>query len=172
MTTPPLSTDELHQVVHAALPSEAAPPLHSLLALWESRRAGRDVPSRQDIDVLELRPWLGWLTVMDMVDDGADFVYRVFGTSQAAQIGMDLTGRRASTCPAVTPSFLRNLREAAATARPIFGTRVVEISARGYAYRWQRLILPLTRQTEAIDTFMILAAPVSPLVSPPPPSAT
>lgn len=172
MSMPPRSTDELHQVVHDGLPPEAEPQLHNLLALWESRRAGRSVPARQDIDVLELRPWLGWLTVMDMVEDGTDFVYRIFGTSQAAQIGMDLTGRRASSCPAVTPSFLRNLREAASAARPIFGTRVVEISARGYAYRWQRLILPLTRRTEAIDTFMILAAPVSPAVSPPPPSAT
>jgi len=146
--------------------------LQALEAYWCLKRRGRLLPDRSGFGPLELRPWLGWLTVMDMVDDGADFVYRVFGTSQAAQIGMDLTGRRASTCPAVTPSFLTNLREAAATARPIFRTRVVEISARRYAYRWQRLILPLTRQTEAIDTFMILAAPISPLVNPPPPSAT
>jgi len=172
MSTPPRSTDELHQIVHATLPVEAAPSLHSLHALWESRRRGRAVPARQDIDVLELRQWLGWLTVMDMVDDGDDFIYRIFGTSQAAQIGMDLTGRRASACPAVTASFLDRLRQAAAVARPIFGVRVIEVSARGYAYRWQRLILPLTRQTADIDAFMILAAPVSPVVSPPPPSAT
>ncbi len=172
MTTQPRSTDEHHQIVHAALPAEAAPSLRGLYDLWESRRQGRPVPARRDIDVLELRPWLGWLTVIDMVDGGADFVYRIFGSSQAAQIGMDLTGRRASACPAVTPSFLQNLREAAATARPIFGTRVIEISARGYAYRWQRLILPLTRHGETVETFMILAAPVTPVVSPPPPSAT
>jgi hypothetical protein len=172
MSVSPRTTDEQHQIVHAALPDEAAPSLRSLYALWESRRRGRRVPARQDIDVLELRPWLGWLTVMDMVDDGADFIYRIFGTSQAAQIGIDLTGRHASTCPAVTQSFLNRLREAGRTARPIFGVRVIEVSARGYAYRWQRLILPLTRQTEAIDTFMILAAPVEPAVSPPPPSAT
>lgn len=162
MTVLPRSTEELHQIVDRALPDEAAASLHSLYELWESRRNGRKVPARQDIDVLELRPWLGWLTVMDMVDDGADFVYRIFGTSQANQIGVDLTGRRTSTCPEVTQSFLDSLRDSAAAARPIFGVRVIEISARGYAYRWQRLILPLTRQTDMIDTFMILAAPVAP----------
>ena len=171
MSVSPRSTDEQHQIVHGALPDDAAPSLHTLYDLWETRRQGRRVPARQDIDVLELRPWLGWLTVMDMIDDGTDFIYRVFGTSQAAQIGVDLTGRRASACPVVTQSFLDRLRESAAVARPIFGVRVIEVSARGYAYRWQRLILPLTRQSETIETFMILAAPVSP-VSPPPPSAT
>lgn len=166
MSTLPRSTDEQHQIVRAAMPDEAAPSLHSLYALWEARRGERPVPARQDIDVLELRPWLGWLTVMDMVDGGADFIYRIFGTSQAAQVGVDLTGRRASTVPLVTQSFLDHLRQAAAVARPIYGVRVIEISARGYAYRWQRLILPLTRQSEAIDTFMILAAPIAPADEP------
>lgn len=171
MSVPPRSTDESHQIIDAALPDEAAPSLHTLYRLWESRRHGRRVPARQDIDVLELRQWLGWLTVMDMVDDGADFVYRIFGTSQAAQIGRDLTGRHASSCPEVTQSFLDDLRRSSAAARPVFGVRAIEVSARGYAYRWQRLILPLTRQSEAIDTFMILAAPIEPAVSRPLPSA-
>ncbi len=171
MNTSPRSTDELHQIIHDGLPPEADASLHKLHALWETRRGGRAVPARRDLDVLDLREWLGWLTVMDLVDGGTDFIYRIFGTSQAAQIGLDLTGRRASTCPEVTPSFLANLRQAAAARRPIYGTRVIEISARGYAYRWQRLILPLSRQGEDVDTFMILAAPSVP-VSPPPPSAT
>lgn len=172
MSIPARSTDEFHQIVHTALPDEAAASLRALYDLWEARRGGRLVPARQDIDVLELRQWLGWLTIMDMIDDGADFVYRIFGTSQAAQIGFDLTGRRASTVPQVTQSFLGHLRESAAVARPIYGVRVIEVSARGYAYRWQRLILPLTRQGAAIDSFMILAAPVTPPLNQPPPSAT
>lgn len=171
MDTTPRSTDEQHQIVHDALPPEADASLHKLYALWDTRRRGRAVPARRDLDVLDLREWLGWLTVIDQVDDGADFIYRIFGTSQAAQIGVDLTGRRASACPMVTPSFLANLRQAGLARRPIYGTRVIEISARGYAYRWQRLILPLSRHGEDVDTFMILAAPSVP-VSPPPPSAT
>ncbi len=171
MDTTPRSTDEQHQIVHDGLPPEADASLHKLYALWETRRQGRAVPARRDLDVLDLREWLGWLTVMDLVDDGADFIYRIFGTSQAAQIGLDLTGRRASTCPAVTPSFLANLRQAQQARRPVYGTRVIEISARGYAYRWQRLILPLSRHGEDVDTFMILAAPTVPII-PPPPSAT
>ncbi|MFX5324547.1 hypothetical protein ABTC67_17945, partial [Acinetobacter baumannii] len=27
---------------------------------WEARRHGRDIPDRADIDVLDLKPWLGW----------------------------------------------------------------------------------------------------------------
>lgn len=171
MNTSPRSIDEQHQIVHDHLPPEADAALRKLYGLWEGRRRGRAVPARRDLDVLELREWLGWLTVIDMIDGGDDFIYRIFGTSQASQIGMDLTGRRASACPAVTPSFLANLRQAAAVKRPIFGTRVIEISARGYAYRWQRLILPLSRHGDDVETFMILAAPSAP-VSQPQPSAT
>ena len=40
--------------------------LRSLHAFWDRCRAGRVMPLRRDIDVLDLRPWLGHLMLIDV----------------------------------------------------------------------------------------------------------
>src|SRR5262249_55185257 len=58
---------------------QAMPPaLDALYRLWDARRAGSAMPSRRDFAFEDLIPWLGHLMLVDAIDGGRDFVYRVF----------------------------------------------------------------------------------------------
>jgi hypothetical protein len=58
-----------------------------LLDLWRSKRPPGGVPHRAEFDVFTLRPWLGWLTVYEELDDGADFLVRLDGSNIVASTG-------------------------------------------------------------------------------------
>ncbi len=47
----------------------------NLLDFWEARRVGRAMPMRRDLDVLDLQPWLGRLSLYEVLSDG-DFRIR------------------------------------------------------------------------------------------------
>ncbi len=70
--------------------------LVALQALWERKRGNRAMPSRADLDVTELKPWLGNLALIDLVGtDGATF--RLCGINLRPRFGGDVTGRDLKT---------------------------------------------------------------------------
>ena len=54
------------------------------------------MPSRAMFDPFALRPWLGRLILLDVIDGGEDFRYRLHGTWLVELFGRDLTGKRLS----------------------------------------------------------------------------
>ncbi len=49
---------------------------------WESRRRDGLLPARKDIDVLDLRPLMGWMHLVDTSDkDPNNYSFRLFGSS-------------------------------------------------------------------------------------------
>jgi hypothetical protein len=70
--------------------------LHRLYDFWLDCRGASDVPNRDAFDPFNLRPWLGHISIYEMIQDGADFRIRLEGTSIVAMTGEDWTGRRAS----------------------------------------------------------------------------
>ncbi len=125
---------------------------------WEGRRGGRDIPDRSDIDVLDLKPWLGWLNMLDVIDGGRDFRYRVFGTHHVARLGADVTGKLASeSTAAVRAHFTLFLGSIIATRRPVLTHVTQRNMATGHAYEWRRLGVPLTRGASTVDAVLVLA---------------
>jgi len=69
------------------------PLLQRLLRYWSGKKAGRDLPSRQDIDPVEIGPEiLPHVMLTDVLDDGR-LRYRLAGTAVEAVIGRSLGGR-------------------------------------------------------------------------------
>lgn len=135
-----------------------SPYLGGFARYWEDRRGGRDIPDRRDIDVLDLKPWLGWLNVLDVIDGGRDFRYRVFGTHHVARLGADVTGKLASESNAAVRShFTLFLGSIITTRRPVLTHVTQQNMATGHAYEWRRLGVPLTRGGTAVDAVMVLA---------------
>ncbi|WP_341897882.1 PAS domain-containing protein [Ferrovibrio terrae] len=69
--------------------------LIGLVGYWASKRRGRRFPARSDLDPIELKPWLGYLLMVDVIradDGGLRFRYRLFGTEFVFYHGSDLTG--------------------------------------------------------------------------------
>jgi hypothetical protein len=79
-----------------AVPAFASPLLHRLYDFWLDCRGASDVPNRDAFDPFNLRPWLGHISIYEMIQDGTDFRIRLEGTSIVAMTGEDWTGRRAS----------------------------------------------------------------------------
>jgi len=61
-------------------------------AYWESLRRGRELPTRSDIVFEDLRPWIGQISLVDVVDRPRRFRWRLVGTRIAERMGRDSTG--------------------------------------------------------------------------------
>jgi len=120
-------------------------PLCFLLNYWNDARGNATMPPVAAIDPVALKPVLGNIIVLDVLEGGADFRFRLFGTQVAEAARFDWTGstvdqmRRTLKGPgpafylAVYRTLLRH-REPVFTispARAIFNNRF-----------WARLVLP------------------------------
>ena len=78
---------------HELTDAPGAPLLAELVAYWEEKRRGRIAPRRGDIDPAELRRHLPYVHMLDVIDDGADFRFRLIGTAIVEGLGRDSTGK-------------------------------------------------------------------------------
>src|SRR5579863_2587760 len=67
------------------------PQLRFLQRYWRERSAGRPAPHVRDIDAMDMKPALGFIVLMDVIDGGEDFRCRLFGSAVAAVSGFDMT---------------------------------------------------------------------------------
>jgi len=134
-----------------------------LHALWDGKRAGRHLPSRRDFDVAELRPWLGWIAMYDVVanalPDGHDFRYRLVGTNFVRYHNSDPTGQLASQSGLASDrqAMLANLRGICAARLPRYRRDNLPcVDMRTYTP--PRLYLPLADDGETVDVILLLGA--------------
>lgn len=66
--------------------------LEALLALWHEKRGARPMPSRTDLPVSVLRPWLGNLALIDLA--GSALYFRLCGTGLYSRFGGEMTRRK------------------------------------------------------------------------------
>ncbi len=141
--------------------------LRTLYLLWDGKRRGRTLPARSDFDHAELAPWFGNLILLDVLEGGKDFHYRLFGVTLAEEAGFDMTGRKLSDYPIT--SLLPHFR---AVFAEIIRRRAPALSEHDPAVpnvrRRRRLILPLGRDGETVDMMMTYNYAVE-IVRPPDP---
>jgi len=139
---------------HLAAGREMAPALAALYAKWREKAAGRLAPSRADFDMADLRPWLGFLVLIDVIDGGADFFYRVYGTEVTAFYGNDLTATRLSDVePEIQALVFAEYRRAVATMKPLYVVRRPRIRREE---TWvARAVLPLSRDGRSVDQILV-----------------
>lgn len=76
------------------IPDEIANPLiPALYRYWEEKRGRARLPAKRDFDPLDQPQALGFLMVLERLDDG-DYLYRLHGLKAAEMFGRDLTGHR------------------------------------------------------------------------------
>jgi hypothetical protein len=70
------------------------PILGSVLAYWDRKRGARSMPSKRDMDPTEIPPeLLPNLQIIDVIDGGTRFRYRLVGTALVQAFGEDYTGK-------------------------------------------------------------------------------
>jgi hypothetical protein len=69
-------------------------PVAEIFRYWDSRRAGRPLPERSDINPADIVRHLPGLVLVDVRRDPLDFIYRLIGTREVTARGCDPTGKR------------------------------------------------------------------------------
>ena len=81
--------------------------LEDALTYWESKRAGRRMPARRDLDpVLEIPNLLRWIILVDVLRDPLDFRYRVIGSGVVDRSRQNYTGKLFSELSHIGPDSL------------------------------------------------------------------
>jgi len=72
------------------------PVLDFFLRYWHAKRGQRAMPARADISPRDIKPYLGWVCLLDALPGLADFRYRLVGSCVAEYFLGDGTGRTVS----------------------------------------------------------------------------
>jgi hypothetical protein len=68
----------------------------ALLDLWKSKKKGDALPYRSDFSPLEMKDYLTNIYIIEVLDNGADFLVRLAGTGLTGKFGDDFTGAKYS----------------------------------------------------------------------------
>ena len=130
--------------------------LRFLMQFWHERRSPGGLLPPIAIDPLALRPALGFIMLLDVIDDGADFRYSLYGSLIAERTGFDWTGRTLSdmTARSFTGLFYAAVyRAVMRRGEPIYtkSWSPTHVAATG----WSRLVLPVGRSGGAVERFLV-----------------
>jgi hypothetical protein len=136
------------------------PPRH-VLVHWSKLVVGPRLPSYRQMDPLDLRPALGYVMLLDVVEGGQDFRYRLFGSTIGRVSGFDMTGKLLSEHPAsaYVAEFSIAVGRAAVRRREAIYTVRRPVGAQDTSL-WERLVLPLVDDRDSVVRLMVVATPL------------
>jgi hypothetical protein len=122
---------------------------------WQERRCSRPMPSRSDIDPVDMRFILGNLLLIDVLAGPRRFRIRLHGTNLVRRAGYELTGKMLEQLP--DADFRTVAQECFTTVvearRPIHSFRSRTLSGRPQPF--EALILPLSRTMLQVDMLLV-----------------
>lgn len=148
--------------VAADLPTKQLP---FVLNLWHSLRDAYGRVRPEQIDPFALKPALGYILLIDVLDDGADFYYRLYGSEVARVAGFDMTGKRTSqivTGSLASTFYIAGYRALLQRPEPLFTWH--EMPMQITINNWDRIVLPLTGADGRISRILTCNMPGEPLI--------
>jgi hypothetical protein len=135
--------------------------LKFLLEYWLDATRVFGAPSIGMIDPVRLAPALGYILIVDVVDGGRDFSYRLFGSFISTVSGFDMTRKPLSQHPA--SSYIREF--SIALYRAIMVRKEPAWTFYGPAMAinttaWERIVLPLVDEAGAVCRFLVGTLPI------------
>jgi hypothetical protein len=135
------------------------PEILSVLQYWQSKCGTRRMPSRADIDPVELRLFIANMLIVEvtsLADGTRDYVYRLVGTREVEARGYDPTGRRVadSFFGRSRDSALRNYEITAEHQRPHFDS-VRYMTRDGLQRDDEELFLPLSDDGTTVNRILV-----------------
>lgn len=126
--------------------------LRGLFHYWDSKLHGRSMPSRRDLDPLEMRPWLGNLVLVDFPPNLAEYKIRLEGVNVVQFYGSSRTGRGIE---AMTSEHERNVVlpqyfSVVQSKTPAY-FEAEFVSSEGVLTYQHKLILPLSDDGERVN---------------------
>jgi hypothetical protein len=133
------------------------PDIRKMLAYWQDKRRGRVMPSRADIDPVELVRFLPNIILVDVVPDDRRFVYRLVGTAEVEVRGNDPTGKSVAEAffAAVPADALDRYEEVCKTCAPLYEEDDFQAVDRYVSEA--NLFLPLSDDGENVNMIMVFS---------------
>jgi hypothetical protein len=135
------------------LAAPADPILVRLFEYWQSKRRGRLMPSRADIDPTELRSLVEYVMLYDVVEPGRLYRVRLMGQAMVDFVGANNTGSFVGEAlpPEAAARIIDILNSVVATRAPRFRA--------GHAYwhqdksyrKFEACLLPLSPDDQTVD---------------------
>ena len=150
--------------------SEFAPQdqkLGEAYAYWQSKRRDGLLPSRRDIDILDLRPLMGWTHLVDTTSSTpAEYRYRLVGTAVRIEATQDFKDFRLGDYPSkiYRDSLLEDYGAVVFSGVPSLHHIVAVINY--VSYNYTRLILPMADDWRHVDSLMVCVNRRSPKDTP------
>ena len=125
--------------------------LSNLKDLWDRKRGDRALPARVDFDPVDLREHIGSLFLVDVMDGGDDFQYRLIGSMIVDAVGRDVTGKMVSDV--FEEPILRLYRHLMQHPTPVRAYGNVEWRERCYLAH-ECIVLPLSDDGRIVNKFI------------------
>jgi hypothetical protein len=137
------------------MPDIKHPRLRQLYEYWDGKRGDRPMPSRADIDPLDMRFAIGNIILIDVIDgEPLKFRIRLHGTNLSERVRFDLTGKMLDEMPQAEFRDLtqQSFAKVVATRRPLHAERDLVLDKRRRHY--ETIILPLSSDGERVDRIL------------------
>jgi len=120
---------------------------------WQQKRGDQRFPARVEFDFPDLKPWLGHLILMDVIEAGADFRYRLIGTHITSFLNRDLTGKLVSQSDysGARDTVMDSFRAPVRRQGPVFRSGRVVWSGDQSWHSYDSVHAPLSEDGETID---------------------
>ena len=130
--------------------------LQRLLSYWREKADGQDVAPITSIDPTDMRFVLGYIMLLDVIDGGFDFRYRLYGTMISERFGRDVTGttvRQFGDREYIVSFFLGAYQAAMQRREPLLTIHYPKNASETTS--WTRLILPLKNGQDEIARLLV-----------------
>lgn len=132
------------------------PKLRRLYDYWVEKRGEREMPSRVDIDPLDILYIVGNVILVDVVEgDPPGYHIRLHGTNLAERVGYELTGKKLDELPdgEFRALALQSFTWVTNHAQPrhVRADRIID----GRFARYETVILPLSDDGERVTRLLI-----------------
>jgi hypothetical protein len=145
-----------------ALDAVESPILLQGVAYWRKLKGERSYPSRQEMLPRELAPLLRHVALIRLIDDGADYEYRIVGDAHVQSHGFSMQGQRVSEVDKFSPGYgpvLKSLYDHAVRRRDLYAFR--GWMERGEQHRQyiysESVFMPLGPDEDTIDHVLNLS---------------
>ncbi len=134
------------------------PELKFLFKWWNENRGEEMAASPLDVDPFKLKPVLGRVAVLDILEGGEEFKYRLYGSAIIQEPGKDLTGLLLSDIWTPLRTFFAiTYRAVVLRKEPLYTRHEPHHSLK--MTTWDRLILPLSSGNE-VERIIVALVPV------------
>jgi Uncharacterized protein conserved in bacteria len=121
---------------------------------WQSKRKDGLLPSRRDIDIIDLRPLIGYTHVIDVGNAAAgEFFVRIRGGNIRTGAAFNKPNVIDIESQAMRQALLEDYQTVCFTGVPSYHYVVACVDFIRYSY--SRLILPMANDGRTVDTLMI-----------------